>query len=535
MIENLISITAGKKPQPAHWHDNYAEINFIIRGRAVGMANNELLELKEGELWVVNREVVHSLESCSEDCVFLQMSINMEQFNPYIPNIWTVYFKCGPQENDNVSENLKSEIRVQICKIVSLMDGDIWSDQQENEVLYACIDMLNTLKLGFNLIGKKPGEFQSDEQFDRIWRIADYIYDNCNRKLTLKEVAEKEHMSEAYLSRMLKTETGKNFEESLAHIRAECSIKYLLESSMSITSIAYECGFSAPRYYNAAFQKYYNCTPAAYRKKVKSSFKKHSEVSSAAVIYEEGLQKAAVLPLLGKYNKYVSLAWEVKQIDIDLDTVFEEQSCVNPYNVDTVQCSAEDLLSYENLHFFKRCREELRIKAVWIKEWDSKTNLKQAEENARFLGFICTRQVEKKLEFTRLYAGGVPRIEYVRQKIFNDINPPHVIIKESAVLYKDHDAMKLILFNHNRSKSIKFNIQFRGDQSALPYFMKKEWVRGLSEKEEAWMKSRALSDLAGDIINSKKETQAVKQLREIMIEESIARGQICLISLIPVR
>ena len=64
---------------------------------------------------------------------------------------------------------------------------------------------------------------------DRIWRVIDYIFDNCNRKLTLKEVADREFITETYLSRILKKETGLNFEETLAYLRAECSIRYLLE------------------------------------------------------------------------------------------------------------------------------------------------------------------------------------------------------------------------------------------------------------------------------------------------------------------
>ena len=75
-------------------------------------------------------------------------------------SIWTVYFKCGSEENDLSEEKLKDEIRAQIYKIVTLMDKSRWSIQKENEILYACIDMLNNLKFGFAMISNKTANEQ---------------------------------------------------------------------------------------------------------------------------------------------------------------------------------------------------------------------------------------------------------------------------------------------------------------------------------------------------------------------------------------
>ena len=93
------------------------------------------------------------------------------------------------------------------------------------------------------------------------------------------------------MSRILKKETGRNFEETVAYVRAECSIRYLLESDMTITDISYECGFSAPRYYNAAFKKFCGCTPAEYRKKIKSSIRYSDDVSADSLVIQEGVDR----------------------------------------------------------------------------------------------------------------------------------------------------------------------------------------------------------------------------------------------------
>ena len=186
MIENMINVSICGRDKPIHWHNDNMNLYFVLRGTMTGIVNNSPANLESGDLWVINREVPFYIENCSNDCIYVQLGMNMQAFNKYIPNIWTVYFKCGPEENDLSEEKLKDEIRAQIYKIVTLMDKSRWSMQNENEILYACIDILNNLKFGFAMISNKT----ANEQFDRVWRVVDYMFDNCNRRLTLKEVAE---------------------------------------------------------------------------------------------------------------------------------------------------------------------------------------------------------------------------------------------------------------------------------------------------------------------------------------------------------
>ncbi len=118
------------------------------------------------------------------------------------------------------------------------------------------------------------------------------------------------------MSRILKKETGRNFEETVAYVRAECSIRYLLESDMTITDISYECGFSAPRYYNAAFKKFCGCTPAEYRKKIKSSIRYSDDVSADSLVIQEGVDRDELRTLLSRYSRDTYLQWESVRISM---------------------------------------------------------------------------------------------------------------------------------------------------------------------------------------------------------------------------
>ena len=93
------------------------------------------------------------------------------------------------------------------------------------------------------------------------------MYDNYNRKLTLNEIAEREHLSIYYLSHIIKESAGLSFQDLLSYIRVEESEKLLLGTNKKIGTIAEETGFSAVRYYIKHFEHWFGMHPQEYRKK----------------------------------------------------------------------------------------------------------------------------------------------------------------------------------------------------------------------------------------------------------------------------
>lgn len=93
------------------------------------------------------------------------------------------------------------------------------------------------------------------------------MYDNYYRKLTLSEIADREHLSIYYLSHIIKEATGLSFQDLLSYIRVEESEKLLLGTNKKIGAIADETGFSAVRYYIKHFEQWFGMHPLEYRKK----------------------------------------------------------------------------------------------------------------------------------------------------------------------------------------------------------------------------------------------------------------------------
>ena len=111
---------------------------------------------------------------------------------------------------------------------------------------------------------------------ERLGRIIDYIYEHHSEKLSLRELAKKEHFSEAYLSKLITAGTGLGFRELLAFARVEESEIILLSGSEKISSIAAKVGSSTTAYYEKFFQKWFGCHPEEYREKYADRIKGNS-------------------------------------------------------------------------------------------------------------------------------------------------------------------------------------------------------------------------------------------------------------------
>ena len=98
----------------------------------------------------------------------------------------------------------------------------------------------------------------------------DYINDNCEKKLTLDEIAEQSHLDKYYLSHLFKKNMGVSVMNYLTHVRAQKAYHYLNLPNMSVEQVAQKSGFANYGAMERAFEKIY----AAKRKMKKRKAKK---------------------------------------------------------------------------------------------------------------------------------------------------------------------------------------------------------------------------------------------------------------------
>lgn len=93
----------------------------------------------------------------------------------------------------------------------------------------------------------------------KVRQVIEEHIDDFN--FTVEELAHSVHLSQSQLNRKLDALVGYSANRLIRHLRLDKAKKLLRNSDLSISSIAYECGFNDPSYFSRVFKKEVGETP----------------------------------------------------------------------------------------------------------------------------------------------------------------------------------------------------------------------------------------------------------------------------------
>ncbi len=136
--------------------------------------------------------------------------------------------------------------------------------------------MLNTLFLVYK--SRRDLEVLSDKgnwgeitenEGRRMARVIQFTLDECDRSISLKEVAEVANLTVEAFCRYFKAHTRKTYVTFLNEIRINNACQLLTTEELTKSEIAWQCGFNNLSYFNRTFKKITGKSPGEYEKLVK--------------------------------------------------------------------------------------------------------------------------------------------------------------------------------------------------------------------------------------------------------------------------
>lgn len=115
----------------------------------------------------------------------------------------------------------------------------------------------------------KNGEKEAYEAFSEdslSYQMLHYIHHNYDKNLKLKTMANKFHMTSAYLGQIIKKATGELFNDYLLSIRMTAAKEMLSKTDAMIYEVAEECGYRDTDYFIKKFSASEGCSPNTYKK-----------------------------------------------------------------------------------------------------------------------------------------------------------------------------------------------------------------------------------------------------------------------------
>ena len=99
----------------------------------------------------------------------------------------------------------------------------------------------------------------------RVQKVQEYINTHYQEEIRLGQLADMVGMTDVSFSRFFKLRTGKNLSDYIIDIRLGFASRLLVDSTMSIAEICYECGFNNLSNFNRIFKKKKSCSPKEFR------------------------------------------------------------------------------------------------------------------------------------------------------------------------------------------------------------------------------------------------------------------------------
>jgi len=96
----------------------------------------------------------------------------------------------------------------------------------------------------------------------RIEKVKDYINENFNNRLTLKQLAALVGLNDVYLGALFKNVVGQSINAYINKIRVNHAAEILVTEKTTIAEAAYQCGFTDAFYFCKVFKKHKGFPPS---------------------------------------------------------------------------------------------------------------------------------------------------------------------------------------------------------------------------------------------------------------------------------
>lgn len=267
----------GKNSNHSH---NYFEICYVFKGDCQLVIEKDELILKEGELCIIAPKTLHDV--VVNDSVVITILIRRSNFDSAFFTLLSkndllsyffriiLYGKTAPnyllfstESSDDIKtlvknlvvENYKDDIYCNNCSIsfANILFSYILRKYNAAKPFYTSAIECDLSLIYTNAMGN---------DFSLVLQYIQHNY----RNLSLRDLAEHFHYSEAHLSTLIKKNTGLNFVSLITNLKMSDAKVYLMNTNLSIEKICEFVGYNSVDHFSRTFKKYYSKSPKQFRK-----------------------------------------------------------------------------------------------------------------------------------------------------------------------------------------------------------------------------------------------------------------------------
>ncbi len=258
---------------PLHIHPEY-ELILIEEGDGLMFVGDTVSKMSPGDFMLIGQNLPHLWLSAEpyyeKDTTLVSRSVysqfGLGIFPPdlhAVPELEEVYKLLKRSQRGLIFSGEKlEEQKKKFRKLVNARGYGKWVGLYD--LLYRLSTICEARYMTSNLY-----ENADQERHDRVIRKAnEYMNRNYQSNIALKDIAIYSGMNSSALCRHYKKHTGKTVFEYLSELRISYAAKLLMNKNISISQVAYDCGYNSLSHFNHQFKCIVGQTPSDYCKKL---------------------------------------------------------------------------------------------------------------------------------------------------------------------------------------------------------------------------------------------------------------------------
>lgn len=258
---------------PWHRHEE-SEIMIFTSGHGKQFIGDGVAEYKEGDLTLIGSNIPH-LHLCDDIANGKTHSSSSGETLQFAKDVFPSKMDILPDftDIDNLLKKSQYGIRFydkglwnQVYNMIISLDK-MYGIRRVSQ-LYNILDALSK-STDYKLVSETM--YYQDNPLNNnskpVDKVFNYLYRHFREKVTLKDIAAFVNQDPTALCRSFKKGTDKSIFSCLAEIRIQHACKLLKNSSLTVSQIAYECGYGSLSFFNEQFKQNIHSTPSEYKSK----------------------------------------------------------------------------------------------------------------------------------------------------------------------------------------------------------------------------------------------------------------------------
>jgi AraC-like DNA-binding protein len=251
---------------PLHYHEEL-ELNFIMNAKGARRTiGDHIAEIDDLELVLIGSNLPHVWQTykCkSKEIKEITIQFHKDLFDEKFLRRNQMNFIRNMLERSAKGILFSRHTIEQITPRLSIL-----VQKQGFDSVLELLSILHDLSVSRNMHTLSDTTFNNVElsyNSRRIEKAVEYMNQNFQKNITLTEISKLVNMSDVSFSRFFKARTGITFIDSLLELRLGHASRLLIDTTQSVSEVAYNCGFNNISNFNRLFKKKKGCTPKDFR------------------------------------------------------------------------------------------------------------------------------------------------------------------------------------------------------------------------------------------------------------------------------